>query len=391
MSTIAKLQAQIDAEINASIVADNEAVANAINNKQTTFAVKREIDKEVASDRLAENLLDPTQTPSYKANPAQGQLPESMTGEVENVVVTGKKVSPNPEDSAWYEEYQKTNDDPGNIQFGDQEEFHTKRRFKIDTFRYNFDQGARGNRFSVDFYCPPLGFSLEGLRCVNASLPGRQLETADFSEYGPTRKLPYNLAMDGQEVTFTFVCDSSFADRYLIEAWQSAIFQGRSIQDKSYVKNLPYEDVDEESETYGQTFYEDVEFKDFAYEHGRGNSVHPLFAYYREYIGEVVIKQITRSKKDSLVYRLHEAYPTAFAAQELSAENSDIMRFECTFAFRTFDTEYKKPSNTDALNRGRRAIDAILGLGNLRKGGNSANNTLQRFNDRLGKLSGIFS
>ena len=104
-----------------------------------------------------------------------------------------------------------------------------------------------------------------------------------------------------------------------------------------------------------------------------------------------MIKQITRSKKDSLVYRLHEAYPTAFAAQELSAENSDIMRFECTFAFRTFDTEYKKPSNTDALNRGRRAIDAILGLGNLRKGGNSANNTLQRFNDRLGKLSGIFS
>ncbi len=67
------------------------------------------------------------------------------------------------------------------------------------------------------------------------------------------------------------------------------------------------------------------------------------------------------------------------------------MRFECTFAFRTFDTEYKKPSNTDALNRGRRAIDAILDLGNLRKGGNSANNTLQRFNDRLGRLGGIFS
>ena len=32
--------------------------------------------------------------------------------------------------------------------------------------------------------------------------------------------------MDGQEVSFEFVCDSAFADRFVIEAWQSAIYQG---------------------------------------------------------------------------------------------------------------------------------------------------------------------
>ena len=89
-------------------------------------------------------------------------------------------------------------------------------RLNIDKLRYNFDQGARANRFTVDFYCPPLGIKLEGVRCSSASLPGRQLETADFSEYGPTRKIPFNTAHDGQEVSFQFICDSSFADRFII-------------------------------------------------------------------------------------------------------------------------------------------------------------------------------
>ena len=44
-------------------------------------------------------------------------------------------------------------------------------RLNIDSLRYQFDQGARPNRFTVDFYCPNLKLNLEGVRCVNASLP----------------------------------------------------------------------------------------------------------------------------------------------------------------------------------------------------------------------------
>ena len=66
------------------------------------------------------------------------------------------------------------------------------------------------------------------------------------------------------------------------------------------------------------------------------------------------------------------------------------MTFECTFAFRTFDTFYGKPPNSSALNRGSRFLDALLGLKNLKKGGNKANDSLSRFNDRLKKLSGFF-
>ena len=30
--------------------------------------------------------------------------------------------------------------------------------------------------------------------------------------------------MDGGEATFTFLCDTSFQDRYLMETWQGFIF-----------------------------------------------------------------------------------------------------------------------------------------------------------------------
>lgn len=228
-------------------------------------------------------------------------------------------------------------------------------RLSIDQLRYQFDAGARPNRYTVDFYCPPLGLELEGVRCVTASLPGRQIETADVSEYGPLRKLPFNVTNDGQEVSFTFICDSSFADRFLIEAWQGSIYSASS------------EGVPE-----------------------GGNSVNPQFRYYNEYVGEIVIKQITRSDKKSLQYRIYEAYPVSFAPMELSSESTDsLMRFECTFAFRTWESEYSNPPNVSGINKGRRFLDAISSITNLKKGGNKANDTLTRFNDRLARLDGI--
>ena len=220
-------------------------------------------------------------------------------------------------------------------------------RLSIDKLRYQFDQGARANRFTVDFFCPKLGFTLEGVRCVQASLPGRQIETGDFSEYGPTRKLPFNLGMDGQEVSFQFICDSTFADRFLIEAWQGAIFDGNGV----------------------------------------GNSVNPQFRYYYDYVGEIVVKQITRSDKKSLQYRIHEAYPISFAPMELSSDATDLMRFETTFAFRTWESEYSNPYNVSGINRGRRFLYALSGIKGL--GGSNSNDALTRFSDRLAELGGI--
>jgi len=219
-------------------------------------------------------------------------------------------------------------------------------RLHIDKIKYNFDQGARVNRFIVDMYCPKLKINFEGLRCIEAQLPGRQLTTDEASEYGPSRKVPYNLDHDGQEVTFTFACDSTFADRFLIEAWQGVIFGGEG-----------------------------------------GSSLLPQFNYYYDYVGEVHISQMTQSDKKSLKYVLHEAYPVAFLPMQLSSERGDeILRFECTFAFRTWESFYENPRSVTGLNRGARALGALndaLGLfGNKSK-------SLAKFQERLNKLSSI--
>lgn len=262
----------------------------------------------------------------------------------------------------------------------------TKKGMNVDMFKYNFDSGARANRFNVNFMCPALNINLQGLRCTNATLPGRQIETADFSTYGPTEKRPFNVSQDGQEVSFTFVCDSTFADRFILEAWQGAIYSGHTITD-----------FDGDDDNYANADLQDVA-------NVPGNSVHPMFNYLyghsglhsswdgdRGYAGIVEIQQFTRSDKLSLTYELVDAFPISYAPQQLDSSAGDaLMQFECTFAFRTFSTKYSQPANSSALNRGSRWIDAMLDIKNLRKGGNSSNDSLQRFNDRLKSFSGLF-
>ena len=65
------------------------------------------------------------------------------------------------------------------------------------------------------------------------------------------------------------------------------------------------------------------------------------------------------------------------------------MKFETTFAFRTWESRYENPNPVSGINKGRRFFDAIASITNMRKGGNGTNNTLQRFNDRLAELGGI--
>ena len=223
----------------------------------------------------------------------------------------------------------------------------------IEKFRSAIDSGARANRYKVDIHCPKLGgLKLEGLRCINVNLPGRQLQTQDFSEYGSLRKLPYNVDHDNQEITLTFLCDSSFSDRLILEAWQGLIFSGAN---------------------------------------GTGSSVNPQFMYYLDYIGEVDIVQIKMDGEDSLQCKLHEAYPINISQQALSYDSGEILKLEVTFAFRTFENTYIQAETggfLDGLNKGRKALDALSGLASLLGKEGDARN-LQRFSDRINKLGGM--
>ena len=224
-----------------------------------------------------------------------------------------------------------------------------KALFGIDQLRHNFDQGARANRYVVGIYCQPLNVKMDGIRCINATLPGRTLETTEFSEYGPLRKMPFNVNYGG-EFNLTFLCDSTFVDRYILDAWNGAIFSK-----------------------------------------GGGSVNNPQFLYYNEYVGRVEVEQYNQNAQPSLMYEFEEAYPVSYSAQELSYEDGEIMKLEVTFAFRYFQTTYKAPNSVNGINKGRRALDILLDIKNLRKGGNKANDGVQRFRDQLDRFSGIFS
>ena len=191
-----------------------------------------------------------------------------------------------------------------------------KDRLRIDQLKYNFDQGARPNRYYVTFSCPKLGISDNtvpggfGIRCINATLPGRQLEASDSSTYGPLIKHPFNVSNDGQEVSFTFACDSGFADRFVIEAWQSMIYSQSA--DITNSRN-----VEVDGGPLGGGTYEQEQ----AFNVSLGSSAHPMFDYYDNYVGTIKIYTLTQSGAPSLVYTLHEAFPISFAPQQLAYES----------------------------------------------------------------------
>ena len=256
-----------------------------------------------------------------------------------------------------------------------------KNKSSIDRLKANIDQGARANRFEVRIVCPYYKSEKLGIRCVDAQIPGRQFEVSDWSTYGPNIKYPYNVSNDNQEISFTFLCDSTFADRYLIDAWMAMIYTGDANVE---AKQKALSEAD--AAGIGGDIPSGVGVANkFA------NSAHPMWAYYKHYTGQIEIVQFTRSEESSLIHTLYEAYPIAMNPMPLSASGGeDIMKFECTFAYRTWDSDYIAPNPVSGINRGRRIIDSILALKNLRKGGNKANDSLQRFSDRLAKLDGIF-
>ena len=195
----------------------------------------------------------------------------------------------------------------------------------IDTFKSHFDDGARSNRFHVNFYCPPLGLTLEGWRVESVSLPGRQLQVDQYSTYGPLQQFPYNIDHDGGQLTTVFRCDSNFIDRALIEVWQDFVYAGSGEDDI------------------------------------QGNSALPQFNYYNEYVGQMEIFQLRRDDSSALKYDIYEVYPVSYAPIEMNSTSVDqLLTFSVTWAFRTYASTISNPPELSLINKGRRWLDVVL-------------------------------
>ena len=116
-----------------------------------------------------------------------------------------------------------------------------------------------------------------------------------------------------------------------------------------------------------------------------GNSIHPIFKYYYDYVGTLTINALRKDDKTSLEYTIHEAYPVSFEKMEFSSESGDILKFSVTFNFRTWESKYVPAPKLSALNKGRRVLDALQdGL----KVGSRFNRKSKDFLDKVNKLDG---
>lgn len=239
----------------------------------------------------------------------------------------------------------------------------------IDTFKANFDTGARANLFDVSILSPDaLDFKFErgdNLRCRSVDMEGSSLGTNTRDQYNSGYDIPDGTVDQGGFVDISFICDQSFHDRALIEAWHQWIYTGAK---------------------------------------GRGSAQIPVMKYLDDYIGEMVVYALRKDGTQSMKYTYHDVYPSSFDTMSFGATEEGILEIKASFQYRHWDSEYlvqeRKPNRDfneyydklksqqpeiKTINRGREILDGTL---NALKVGSRFN---KKSGDYLNKLSSLDS
>lgn len=93
----------------------------------------------------------------------------------------------------------------------------------INEFKSSFvDDLSRPSRFKVKINLPPVLNAITdskhlSMRCENAQLPGRTLQTGDLRIYGPTEKFPYQSSYE--DITLTFIVGNSMIEKTVFNQW----------------------------------------------------------------------------------------------------------------------------------------------------------------------------
>jgi hypothetical protein len=159
----------------------------------------------------------------------------------------------------------------------------------------HIDGMPRNNKFEVEIHGPQ-GINSRGIRCTTISMPGRQVTSSEFSEYGgaPMYKYPNRVDYAGGKLDMTWMLDHTFEDRQKMELWQSYIY------DESYAMNYP--------ETYEGTM------------------------------------KITQLGQDNLpIYsvELFNCFPDSIGDISLDAAGGELQKFTVSMAFRSWVSSYE--------------------------------------------------
>ena len=134
-----------------------------------------------------------------------------------------------------------------------------------------------------------------GLRafCSAVSMPGRNIDTKEFSTYGPMREVAYGHSYAGN-IDLTFYADKYLRQRSFFEMWQQAIFN---------------------QNTHNVNFYD---------EYAGGMRIYQLGAFAGE------------QDRDRIAYgvEIYEAYPKTISAVAFTPEQDQIQKISVQMAYR---------------------------------------------------------
>ena len=175
---------------------------------------------------------------------------------------------------------------------------------KISRFLAHIDSMARQNRFEVEIFQPKIPLRIRGMRVSKAAIPGRKFTTEAYSEIpgGPARKYLQKVEYD-QDITLTFLTDSTLDDRMAIETWMEYMYDG------SYAMKYLYAD--------------------------------------NGYTGTIILRQLDRADMPIYEVELVEAFPETMSGLSLDSSSSAIQTFDVTFGYRTWTSKFENaPANT---------------------------------------------
>ena len=186
----------------------------------------------------------------------------------------------------------------------------------------NTNEGyAAPNRFEV-LVLPPTALATSAsrdisLRCINVTLPGRNLATlTDSNIYGPTREI-VNGVTYAEDISITFIASADLRERVFFEEWQQ------------------------------------LAFNDSTWDLG----------YYDDYVGNIEIYILNRQNERKFGIKLIEAFPKTIGPTDLSqATNNEIIKISVSFSFRyweSLDANRQPPSltNNNYLNAAVNSVE----------------------------------
>lgn len=144
-------------------------------------------------------------------------------------------------------------------------------------------------------------------RCKGATTPGRNIQTTEFTDYGPMRKIP--LGGMYEPVNLEFICATDNIEQYFFESWQKLMIDS--------------------------------------------TKSHDLF-YYNDIISNVTITKVNTSNKKTMQYILLEAYPISVQQIQLNWDDTNTYtRMIVQMQYREYDVRYfESKGKTDVISEG---------------------------------------